>query len=214
MASEFWSWFESVVPLMPLRAVSWRRAFQYLDKRPGPVVLVETGCARDPGNWLGDGQSTVLLDRYAQSRGPGSRVWSVDINPDQVAVCRGMVSSQVIVDASDSVAWLHDLNSRLPAPVDFLYLDSFDVDWMDIMPSSRHHLKELTAIRPSLKSYTLVMVDDSPLITHAWMKEDGGMEIIGENRIGGKGYLVAEYAKQVGARLEWHHYQTAWTGLA
>lgn len=211
---DFWSWFESVAPLMPLRAVSWRRTFQHLDQISGPLVLVETGCARDPGNWAGDGQSTVLLDRYVRSRDLDSRVWSVDINADQVSICRTLVSDRVTVECSDSVRWLHNLNNRLPAPVDFLYLDSFDVNWLDIMPSARHHLKELAAIRPSLRDHTLVMVDDSPLITHAWMRADGTYELVGENRIGGKGYLVAEYAREVGARLEWYHYQSAWTGLA
>ena len=211
---QFWSWFDEIESLMPLRAVSWRKAFQYLDTLPAPIVIVETGCAREIGNWAGDGQSTLLFDRYVQARGGRSRVYSVDINPDGVAACQAQVSDRVTVSCQESVCWLASLNGNLPAPVSMVYLDSMDVDWLNTMPSACHHLQELAAIRPSITTKTLVMVDDSPARGHVWMKADGSLDMIGPSSVGGKGRLVAEYALRVSARMEFIHYQIAWTGMA
>lgn len=211
---EFWTWFNSIADQMPIRAVSLRKTFEYLDTLPDPITIVETGCARDIGNWSGDGQSTILFDRYIQGRKSDSHVYSVDINQDNVQACRSAVSSAVTVACSDSVAYLAELNRTLDKKISLLYLDSFDVDWLDIIPSSAHHLKELTAIRPCIDEDTLVMVDDAPIYTHAWSDAQGVLQIIGENRIGGKGKYVAEFALAIGATMLWNHYQTAWRDMA
>jgi hypothetical protein len=60
---------------------------------------------------------------------------------------------------------------------------------------------------------TLVVVDDSPSTARGVFIEDGKYNIISTPTIGGKGMYVAEYAKQVGAKLSFCHYQVGWTGL-
>lgn len=210
---EFWTWFSSIEQEMPIRAVSFRKAFEYLDTRPDPITIVETGCARNIGNWAGDGQSTLLFDRYVQSRKKGSHVYSVDINEDNVQACQAEVSKSVTVVCSDSVAYLHLLAHQLDREISLLYLDSFDVNWLDLVPSAVHHLKELVSIKPCLTRDTLVMVDDSPIYTHVYPNGKDDLVLIGDNCIGGKGRYVADFAKDVGAKMLWNHYQTAWTGF-
>ena len=97
------------------------------------------------------------------------------------------------------------------------YLDSFDVDWRYPYPSAAHHLKELTSITRLLHENTLVVVDDSPAIgnlTQTEQKPNPTWEILTSPSppptIGGKGFLVHEYASHVRAKLVFSHYQAAW----
>ena len=98
------------------------------------------------------------------------------------------------------------------------YLDSFDVDWRYPYPSASHHLKELTAINKILNEDTLVVVDDSPAIgnlTRSKNDTSPTWEILPSPAptIGGKGFLVHEYASHVGAKIIFAHYQAAWNGF-
>lgn len=216
---EFWDWFEqTAAPRLGLRETTFRKAFQYLDglQLTGPVTIVETGCTRQAGNWEGDGQSTVLFDRYLAYCAPGSHCFSIDIDPAATAQCKALVSDRVAVFTSDSVLALREIGRSLRQQgrtVDFLYLDSFDVDWSHTTPSAVHHLKELVSIVPSLRRDTLVMVDDCPPDARVVPSDTGGYVFLAPPQIGGKGRLVAEYAAQVGATSQFFNYQAAWTGL-
>lgn len=207
-SSNFWSWFDGEISVhLQDREVSFRKIFQDLDRIAGPLTIVETGCARQVGNWGGDGQSTLLFDRYVSER--GGHVWSVDIDPAAVSTCQQQVSDHVTVTQSDSVKFLHKLAREfvdLNRKIDLLYLDSFDLDWQNALPSSLHHLKELTAIKPALRSDTLTVVDDSPAGTHM-------DPIICNQLVVGKGQLVAQYAEHLGIQPYFLHYQAAWKGL-
>ena len=99
----------------------------------------------------------------------------------------------------------------------FKYLDSFDVDWRYPYPSAAHHLKELTAINKILRPETLVVVDDSPAngnLSHTDDASKGTWEVLKSPSpppsIGGKGFLVHEYASHVRANLLFSHYQADW----
>jgi hypothetical protein len=166
------------------------------------MTILETGCIRNPGNWEGDGQSTVLWDRYVHERANGWFV-SVDFDFESVEKSRVLVGPRSNVDCADSVIWLSRQERR--KPVDLLYLDSFDFEMDDPIPSALHHLKELYAALPLIGPDTLVMVDDSPISL------DGTPS--GTMRITGKGRLVAEYAAEYGATLQFAHYQVGWTGM-
>ena len=183
----FWTWFDNEIASCLLeREVSFRKIFQELDQISGPITIIETGCARQVGNWGGDGQSTLLFDRYVSER--GGHVWSVDIDPAAVLVCQQQVSNHVTITQSDSVKFLHSLACNfveLNRKIDLCYLDSFDLDWQNSLPSSLHHLKELAAIKPALSPETLIVVDDSPAGTHM-------DPIICNHSVVGKGQLVAQ----------------------
>ncbi len=217
---EFYKWFNSISSNLGNREVSFKKIFNYLDSMPSPIVIVETGCLRKKNNFL-DGQSTLLFDNYTQSRGNNSKVYTVDINKNSTSVCKEVVSKNVEITTEDSVRYLNNLcNSFLKTNVNvsMFYLDSFDVDWRYPHPSASHHLKELTAINKILNEDTLVVVDDSPAIgnlTRSKNDTSPTWEILPSPAptIGGKGFLVHEYASHVGAKIIFAHYQAAWNGF-
>ena len=217
--SNFYKWFNDVSFKLGAREISFKKIFKYLDSQPTPIIIVETGCLRKKDNFL-DGQSTLLFDKYTLSREENSKIYTVDINPESTKVCKEVVSKNVEINTDDSIRYLNNLCNiflKNKTKVSMFYLDSFDVDWRYPYPSAAHHLKELTAISRLLHEDTLVVVDDSPAtgnLTQNENKPDEPWKILGSPSplptIGGKGFLVHEYASHVGAKLVFSHYQTAW----
>ena len=212
---QFWAWYDKVAaPRLNLRERTFRKMFEHLDGLDRAVAIVETGCVRIADNRAGDGQSTVLFDRYA-SMIPGSVVHTVDLDPAATALCNSLVSTTVTIHTGDSVVALRniarDFRAR-GAPIDLLYLDSFDVDWNNPVPSAVHHLKELLSIAQAGSKDTLVVIDDCPTIFQAVLTESH-LSLTSPPKVGGKGMYVAEYASHVGAKPAFSHYQVGWTGL-
>jgi len=216
LSADFWNWFDELAaPKLVHRTESFRKIFTYLDRINRPVGIVETGCVRQPDNWAGDGQSTILFDKYAEFH-PGSAVFSIDRDPQAAALCSSLVSDRVRIHARESIAYLKSLTDEPPSELDFvdlLYLDSYDVDFDNPLPSAIHHLKELLAIAPMLSSETLIVVDDSPSCFFGVCDEDNSFELFRPPRIAGKGRLIAEYAAQIGAELLFAEYQCGWLRL-
>jgi len=218
---EFYKWFESISPKLGHREISFKKIFKYLDALPSPIIIVETGCLREKDNFL-DGQSTLLFDKYILARGENSKLYTVDINPQSTKICKEVVSKNVEITTEDSVRYLKKLTDNFfkkKNKVSMFYLDSFDLDWRYPYPSAAHHLKELTSIIKILDSDTLLVVDDSPAIGSLTQSENESTptwkwEIITHPSppptIGGKGFLVHEYAAHVEAKLVFSHYQAAW----
>ncbi len=217
---DFYKWFDTIATKLDQREISFRKIFKYLDSQPTPIIIVETGCLRVQDNFL-DGQSTLLFDKYTLSRGEKSKVYTVDISSISTKVCKQVVSNNVQITTSDSVRYLNNLSSnfsQIKTKVSMFYLDSFDVDWRHIHPSAAHHLKELAAVTRILHKDTLVVVDDSPATGNLTQTEHGPSptwKILKSPApsIGGKGTLVHEYAKHVGAKVVFSHYQTAWNNF-
>jgi len=213
LSAEFWSWFGDIAsPKLSLRTESFRKIFTYLDRFDRPIAIIETGCVRQRDNWAGDGQSTILFDKYTEFHS-GSVVFSVDRDPQATALCGSLVSNRVRIHTGDSIAWLKSLTDNPPTGlrhVDLLYLDSYDVDLDDPLPSAIHHLKELVAIAPLLSAGTLVAVDDSPSFFIGIHNQNNSLALIRPPRIGGKGRLIAEYAAQIGAEVFFADYQCGW----
>jgi len=216
-SSQFWTFFDKeAAPQLARRAETFRKIFEFLDKIDRPVTIVETGCARIAGNWEGDGQSTVLFDKYVSHKDASSIVYSVDISEESVAQARKLVSDRVKLTREDSVAFLTQLVERLSnegKTIDLLYLDSFDVDWTHWYPSAIHHLKELCAAMRSIRKDTLVVVDDCPLEASFVPNAQNYSDIVVGPFIGGKGRLVAEFADACGAQNKFAAYQAGWTGF-
>lgn len=213
----FWDFFNNeAAPRLAHRERTFRKVFEYLDELDGPITIVETGCARLAGNWAGDGQSTILFDKYISARDENSTCYSVDINPASVSECLKLVSQRVRVTQDDSVHYLYELAKKFQEDrrsISFAYLDSFDLDWTYWQPSAIHHLKELVALQTCINKKTLLVVDDCPLNVNFLPNPSNDIEVIGNPTIGGKGKLVAEYAVAIGAKLEFAEYQAGWTGF-
>ena len=212
--SSFYKWFDALAEKLGNREISFRKIFKYLDSQPTPIIIVETGCLRVKDNFL-DGQSTLLFDKYTLSRGEKSKVYTVDISQNSTKACRQVVSDNVEITTSDSVRYLHNLTKKFLADkikVSMFYLDSFDVDWKYPYPSAAHHLKELATISKILHRETLVVVDDAPAVGNLTRNKDTWQVLkLPPPVIGGKGFLVHEYAEDVGAKVIFSNYQTGWT---
>ena len=217
--SDFYKWFNNISSKLGEREISFKKIFKYLDSQPTPIIIVETGCLRKKDNFL-DGQSTLLFDKYTLSRGENSKTYTVDINPESTKICKEVVSNNVQITTDDSIRYLNSLSNiflKNKTKVTMFYLDSFDVDWRYPFPSAAHHLKELVAINRLLHKDTLVVVEDSPAVGNLSQNENEvnqPWKILSSPSplptIGGKGFLVHEYASHVGAKLVFSHYQAAW----
>ena len=134
-------------------------------------------------------------------------------------VCK-VVSENVEVHTGDSVKYLVELMDKLNREnkkVSLFYLDSFDVDWQSSDRSAAHHLKELTAIINYISEETMVVVDDAPIFVPMKIENNKYHPITEKPAprafVGGKGYLVNEFANTCGAKVYFSNYQTAWTGF-
>ena len=156
----------------------------------GDFRIVETGSMRVPGNWEGDGQSTVLFDHFVTFH--GGELLTVDLSPECGDLIAQACSAQVLFTCEDSVRYLHKLSNAGDQRIDLLYLDSFDLDVNQPMPSAFHHVKELLAIWPVLRPGALIVVDDNPADSI------------------GKGFLVENFLDHIGVPKVFDGYQKVW----
>ena len=191
--------YNDVRPRLGHRMMGFDYIFNYLSRIKEPLI-VETGCARQDNNYEGDGQSSLLFDKYIAER--GGHFITVDIAEESIQYCKSkMTSEHSLVVKNDSVSFLQQLNQKLISDgkkIDFLYLDSFDAprDQPDVVYNSAlHHLYELMTIMPSLAQGALIGVDDN------W-NEDGKMK--------GKGQLIADYMSKIGNEPTLNLYQIFW----
>lgn len=192
--ADFMEFFDRVYfPQLGIRAPSFRAVMREAMARDIKVV-VETGCARQKDNWVGDGQSTLIWGAYTKFvRGSST---SIDIDPEAIKIARESILEKqfyVTFVEGDSVKEL----AKLTNTVDLLYLDSYDVDMAAPETAAMHCLFEFCSAKPFLKSGSIVFIDDSPII---------GPEF----SVGGKGKYVAEYFKQLGIHPFTVGYQIAW----
>ena len=172
--------------------------FDFLKQRQNPLI-VETGCARQENNYEGDGQSSLMFDKYISEY--GGDFYTVDLAKESVQYCQSKVSNKTTVVESDSITYLKKLNQHFldnNRKIDFLYLDSFDAprDEPDVVyMSALHHLYELLTIAPSLSGGALIGVDDN------WI--DNG-------KLAGKGQFVFDYMQKSGRPLCHDGYQLFW----
>jgi len=159
---------------------------------------------RGDNYWAGNGCSTVLFDKYIETH-PESTAVSIEIVKEKVRLAE-RVCKNVTFFCGDSVKVLRTLRgdeSIPPLLVDLLYLDATHLDWRNQTPAAAHHFNELMAIMPSIHERTLVAVDDSVSVIDDYPV----------TRIAGKGALVAEYALEIGAVLEFCQYQVGFTKM-
>lgn len=116
--------------------------------------IIETGTSA----WGID--STRLLDSYV--RNFGGSFWTIDIREEPSLRLKGSLSTRTQCIVGDSVAELLALSERQNGTIDFIYLDSFDLDWSDPWPSAEHGLKEWNALQTLVKPGSIVLIDDTP----------------------------------------------------
>ena len=191
--------FDEMVKLTGKRSETFEIMMKFLSEIENPLI-VETGCMREENNFDGDGMSTLIFDTYCSEK--GGEFWSVDLDQKAVDFAKSKVKVGNVV-CSDSITFLRDKNKEFlkeGKKIDLLYLDSFDLDPDYAHPSSLHHILELTAIIPSLKEGTMVVVDDNIV------------EMIEEKKykILGKGTYVAQYFQAIDVIPTFIGYQWGW----
>jgi hypothetical protein len=105
--------------------------------------------------------SSRLFDSYVRSF--GGKFFSVDINryPSRRLRISKSRSSEFFV--MDSVAFLKQFRELTgESNVHLFYLDSWDVDWSNPIPSAKHGQKEMEAIKSFLAPGTILVIDDTP----------------------------------------------------
>ena len=96
----------------------------------------------DHGNLADDdGAGTYIFDDFINYY--DGQVISVDICQANVDV-NELTSDRTTSYCSDSVEFLW--NMRMKSKIDFLYLDSYDIERDNPHPSQLHHVKELTVL--------------------------------------------------------------------
>ena len=140
----------------PLRWESFLLVWELADKA-NLSCLIETGTFR---GIPGDGESTVLLSELADHL--SGDFYSVDNNEEHVAAAKKHIEgkgyrTQCVY--SDSVSFL----SLFQSPIGVLYLDSYDYDFNNPIPSQLHQLAEIGAAYGKLTPESIVFLDDCDL---------------------------------------------------
>ena len=136
----------------PQRHTTFNHLFSLMAECHKPTI-VETGTIRAFGDagLIGDGHSTLKFADYCSKF--GGRVYSVDIDPEAVALSSRMVSGkypdvEVNVIHSDSVVFLESFDE----PIDVLYLDSAN--------DANLILNEAKAALGCLHEDSIILIDD------------------------------------------------------
>ena len=181
-------------PRLAKRADGFTALFNALLRPRRELIMLETGCMRIPGNWEGDGQSTFMFDALA--RDSQGFFFSIDINLESIDTARRACSSATNLICNDSIAALHALSRVLPMKASLVYLNSYDVDIANPMPSAIHHALELAAASPLIGPGTIVCVDD-----------------YGIGSAGGKGMILDRFFARTRAQVLHCGYQKVWRVL-
>jgi hypothetical protein len=156
-----------------------------LDERP--AVILETGSSACGTN------SSQLFDAYVRSF--GGEFATVDLRLRPTLKLRPILSEQSTLACGDSVAFLERWVKRNPSrKADLVYLDSWDLDAADPVPSATHCLREFFAIHPALRDGSLLLVDDTPSSLDLYYSDEQRSAAAGfyerHGKLPGKGMLL------------------------
>ena len=162
-----------------------------LFKKSNNFVIVETGCQRQENDW-GAGQSSLLFYEFLNFF--DGKLISLDNNIFHLNRSKKILRKKFPWSTVPLVQMLGDSVTKLKkieAPVDLVYLDSYDLDPSNPEPSMAHHLKELGSIKEILRQSIepLIAIDDN--FTDV-----------------GKGKYVLDWARKTGQKVLYNGYQT------
>jgi hypothetical protein len=181
-----------------------KKSLELLLKNNNNNIIVETGCSTHQGT-----KSTTLWDKFVNSY--GGNVYSVDLDDRAVTLANSVTSDKTLVTCSDSVEYLKTFTQ----PIDLLYLDSYDVDFSNPLPSANHHLNEFNAVKHLLHKGSIVLIDDTP-VSADWYDDAYSIPVNSPKRtnflpeMSGKGSLVNIELEKMNATKILHQYQVLW----
>ena len=181
----------------------FRALNKLLQSNKTSYTIVETGCAAHGT------QSTLLWDKFVNCF--GGKVLSVDLCKSAVDKTNELTSDKTTVVHSNSLDYLPTICEN----IDFLYLDSYDVDFLNPLPSAEHHLKEFKCVKHLLRKGSVILIDDTP-ISPEWLDNGKNNPIYNDfkkqfnEKMTGKGSLVNNELEKMGATKIMHQYQVLW----
>lgn len=173
-------WFKEIIISTSTKvARNFQTIFELLEnKKVEDFYIVETGCVRWDKNWEGDGQFTIIADKFINYY--NGKVLSVNNNIIDIENGKLYVSNKTKIYHNDSVIFLQNLPDI--DNVDLFYLDSFDLNFETPHLSSEHHYKEfISIIKKRSKGNFFICIDDC--------------NIIYNNKIIGKGDYIQKLLK-------------------
>lgn len=169
-----------------------------------PLYIVETGCMHTDLSQNAGAITLIFADLI--KNWTGGRIKTIDISEEAMEKCKHNTAEfSYFIDyvVSDSVTHLKSMPPWEKSEIDFLFLDSYDLDVFDPMPSYIHHLRELLAVYDNLGYDTIVSVDDNylPGTIVFWNYINGTSTtfVTGENLVG-KGTLTDRFLQDFGWR--------------
>jgi len=174
------------------------------------ATIIETGSSAWGTN------SSLLFDSYVNSF--GGQFYSVDIRIQPSVSLRSLCTHNSTFFCDDSVHFLKKYVS-VNNNADLVYLDSWDVNWRDPLPSALHGFHEFLTIFPTLQANkrSLLLVDDTPfdslVMTKVQPRHLNDFERFKElyGLYPGKGALIKHFlvCNQIGMEIK-HDYQLLW----
>ncbi len=129
---------------------TFRKFFELLRSFENPNII-ETGTS----TWSTTASSR-LFDTYINKY--GGTFNTVDIVHYTIARAKTELTNPASAHLGDSVEFIKNINYK----VDAVYLDSYDLDWLNYEPSSQHGKREFEALLPKLNDKAIVLIDDTP----------------------------------------------------
>lgn len=136
---------------------TFKLAFSILNQKfDSPATIVETGCTRMKDDW-GAGMSTIILGDYCKTY--GGTLETVDLSRDNMDFCRSATKEyeeQITYHVGDSVAFLKSYTGK---PIDFLYLDSYDYPYGELLDiyGGKEDIEKAAAYLESLSEDEIVV---------------------------------------------------------
>ena len=167
-----------------------------------PVTILETGTMWKAKEENEMGAFTYIMADFIKTFTKG-RLITVDISLEAIQTCmRTTKEFENIITyvCSDSVKYLQNLSNLDVSKIDLFYLDSYDLDLTNPIPSQTHHLKELEAVLGRVSPTAIISVDDNymPKTWVDWilLNPDGSRgkveRIHTKDKILGKGTFIHE----------------------
>lgn len=133
--------------------LTFKQLFKEMEGLKNPYIL-ESGIASAGTN------STYLFNEYVRKY--GGLFWSVDINKSLVDNNKGNMCPATQLICDDSVSFFKNW-SKSHDVANVIYLDSYDLDFYNPIPSGNHGLFEYKSLMPVIKKNTLLLIDDTPI---------------------------------------------------
>ena len=133
--------------------LTFKKLFEEMKDLKQPYIL-ESGIASYGTN------STYLFNEYVRKY--GGFFWSVDINKNLVEKHKGNMCPASQLVCEDSVSFFTNWSKTYDV-ANVIYLDSYDLDFYNPLPSGNHGLNEYKSLIPVIKQNTLLLIDDTPI---------------------------------------------------